>query len=370
MQILDVVPLCEGATKAEIARDEAETDQWSEWREEPADERKRQSRAIQNLRSEDQSRHRADPDERESRRKLLLSLVEPYPERRRNLLRMLEREIDRLGEALRIPVAPDRLLVQAALDRRGEARRHAGRDAGDRRRGGRELLAHDVGAGFPVEGEPAGERVVARDAERVEIAARVDGLAARLLGAHVVGVAHDAAVGRERVRLCRARDAEVGDERPLTAALEEDVLGADVAMDEPRPVRVGERPRDLAQHARRLAGKERAALADAFAERRPLDERHDDVDEAAALPDRVHRDDVRMGQCRGGLRLAQECLAQLGALGQRGRQHLDRHGTREADLASEVDDSHSPATDLAIERVFAGERGLESDEIVHAGRRG
>ena len=121
--------------------------------------------------------HRADADEREPRRQLLLPLAQPHAQRRRNLLRVLEREIDRLGEALGVAIATDRLLVQAALDRGGEARRHGRRDARDRRRGGGELLAHDLGARLAVEGQAAGERVVAGDAERVEIAARVDRLA-------------------------------------------------------------------------------------------------------------------------------------------------------------------------------------------------
>ena len=65
----------------------------------------------------------------------------------------------------------------------------------------------------------------------------------------------------------------------------------------------------------------------------------------------------------GGLRLAQERLAQLGARGERGREHLDRDGPREADLAGEVDDPHAAATELAVERVLAGEGGLEGDEV-------
>ena len=164
----------------------------------------------------------------------------------------------------------------------------------------------------------------------------------------------------------RAGDAEVGDERALAAALEQDVLGADVAVDDARAVRVGERPGDLAQHARRLAGEQRPARADPLAERRPLDERHDHVDEARRARRRAYDGhDVRMRERGGGLRLAQERLAQLGALGERGREDLDRDGPSEPDLAREVDDAHAAAADLAVERVLAGERGLEGDEVCH-----
>src|SRR4029079_3587663 len=106
--------------------------------------------------------------------------------------------------------------------------------------------------------------------------------------------------------------------------------GRNVAVDETSPVGVGERPGDLAEYARCLAGQEGAALADPLAEGHSLDEGHDDVDEAAALTDGVHGDDVRMGQRGGGLRLAQERVAQLGTLGERRWEDLDRDRTRGA----------------------------------------
>ena len=73
---------------------------------------------------------------------------------------------------------------------------------------------------------------------------------------------------------------------------------------------------------------------------------------------------------RGGcLCLAAECLARLGLLGERGWEHLDRDGPSEPDLTSEVDDSHPAASDLAVDRILAGECGLESDEVGHEGAR-
>src|SRR5689334_16885655 len=104
VQILDAIPLGEDATKPEVARDVAEAEQWSEGSQEPADEGERQGRPVQYLRCEDESCHRADADEREPRRQLLLPLIEPDANRRGNLLRMLERQIDRLGEALGVAV--------------------------------------------------------------------------------------------------------------------------------------------------------------------------------------------------------------------------------------------------------------------------
>ena len=225
------------------------------------------------------------------------------------------------------------------------------------------MLRHHLGARLAVEGQPARERVVAGDAERVEIAARVERLAGGLFGAHVMGVPHHAPVGRQGVGLHRAGDTEVADERALGAALEQDVLGRDVAMDEARSMRVRQCPRDLAQHARRLAGQQRATRADALAKGGALHERHGDEDESAALSHGVDRDDVRMCEAGGGLRLAQEGIAQIGARGERGGEDLDGDGAREPHLAGEIDGAHPAAAQFAVERVLAGESGLEGDEL-------
>src|SRR5215218_7593064 len=176
MQIVDVVPLRQYAPETEVARYEAQPHERGEGNEEPARELEWHGRTIRDRVREHDPHDRADADERESGGHLLLSLAQPDPQRRWNLLRVLERQIDRLGEALGVAIAANRLLVEAALDRGGETRWNGWRDTGDGRRGGRELLAHDVGAGLSVERETAGEGVVARHAERVEITARIDRL--------------------------------------------------------------------------------------------------------------------------------------------------------------------------------------------------
>ena len=225
VQVVDDVAFRQHATQPRDARHEAQPEQRRERHEEPA--------------------HEPDGVSRGHDEASAMPVIAPMPtnamragssfspwsihdaQRRRDLLRVLEREVDRLGEALGVAVAADRLLVQAALDRGGEARRHGGRDARDRRRRRRELLRHDLGARRAVERQPAGERVVADDAERVEVAARVDRLAGGLLGAHVVRVAHDAAVGGRARCVCMAlaMPKSVTSARSLPP-LEQDVLGA------------------------------------------------------------------------------------------------------------------------------------------------
>ena len=91
----------------------------------------------------------------------------------------------------------------------------------------------------------------------MSLRASIAALAHRLLGRHVLrraerepGLRHALAARL----LHRERDAEVGDER--VAALEQDVLGLDVAMDDAVRVRVLERVGDLARDAHRVVDRE------------------------------------------------------------------------------------------------------------------
>ena len=104
-----------------------------------------------------------------------------------------------------------------------------------------------------LEGQAPGEQLVEDDADRVEVAARVERIAARLLGAHVLGRAADDAGARD-ARLLRVgadlREAEVDDLHEVAARahrLEDDVLGLEIAVDDALVVRFGERRERLAQ---------------------------------------------------------------------------------------------------------------------------
>ena len=86
------------------------------------------------------------------------------------------------------------------------------------------------------EGEPAGEQLVERNAEGIQIGAVIDGPvhAARLLGGHVGERAFDEARVLYRLVLDRqARgDAETGELDLAGAGMDEDVLGFDVLVDD------------------------------------------------------------------------------------------------------------------------------------------
>ncbi len=124
-----------------------------------------------------------------------------------------------------------------------------GTELAQRRGGYRRLLQHERRASnslmrvLPGEGEPGG------DAERVEVRARVAAVTARLLRAEVErGTHRDALGGRRRARA--AGDPEVGHDGAPRVALDEDVVGLDVAVHDAARVRMAERPRDLLDDAR------------------------------------------------------------------------------------------------------------------------
>ena len=129
---------------------------------------------------------------------------------------------------------------------------------------------HRVGGRVAVERAPAREHLVEDRAEGEDVAARVGGLAAHLLGRHVAERAEDdaglrAGGGGREVRGLAAllgvrelREAEVED---LHAAVvrDEDVLGLQVPVDDPLLVRGREAVDDLERVVDRLARRELAA---------------------------------------------------------------------------------------------------------------
>jgi hypothetical protein len=183
----------------------------------------------------------------------------------------------------------------------------------------------------------------------------------------VEGVGVGAVVGGAAV----VGDAEVGDQRAAGAGLQQDVVRLDVAVDDAAAVRVGERPGDLAQHARGVGRRKGTARAEPLAERLAGDVAHDEEDEAARRADAMDGDDVRVREPGGGARLAHEAVARGGGAGEGRREHLEGDVAVELHVAREVDDAHPAAAELALEGVLAGERRLELEEFCgrlrHAG---
>ena len=131
---------------------------------------------------------------------------------------------------------------------------------------GRRLLVEvgvdDRDLGDAGERDGARERLEEQAAERVDVGAPVDLLAADLLRGDVVDRAHQAAVGGLAVGGA-LREPEVGEVDVLAPALlvDEDVRRLHVAVDEPERVRGVERVRDLRRDRDRASRLERALAA-------------------------------------------------------------------------------------------------------------
>jgi len=129
----------------------------------------------------------------------------------------------------------------------GQFPRDARDGCGDERRRLRDVLRKQRANGGRLEGQPAGERVVGDDAERVDVAAVIGDLSPRLLGAHVVRGAEDLAGAGDTGILDDARDPKVHDERAARCTLDHDIVGLHVAVHDALRMCVGESPTDVAQ---------------------------------------------------------------------------------------------------------------------------
>ena len=155
----------------------------------------------------------------------------------------------------------------------------------------------------------------------------------------------------------RARDAEIGDHRPPALLVDEDVVGLDVAMDDPVRVREGERVGHLAQHAAHEGYRRTRLAAQALRQALAVDEAHDEEHQPVALVHRVDGDDVGMAELGRRLRFAQEARADLLAIGELRRQHLEGDAAAQAHVHGPVHDGRAAAADLGLDVVGVADGG-------------
>ena len=156
------------------------------------------------------------------------------------------------------------------------------------------------------------------------------------------------------------RDAEVGDER--LAILEEDVLGLDVAMDDPLPVSGVERAGDLLGEPDRVVHGELLLSVEPAPERFAIDERHDVEQQAVGGTGVEQREDVGVLKRRGELDLGEEALGAQ----DRGKfrvKDLDGDWPVMPQVFRQVDGGHASAAELVLDRVGGGEGGSEAGEL-------
>ena len=210
------------------------------------------------------------------------------------------------------------LLRQTAVDERRETRVELGTQLVHARWRLFEVRV-DLPDGRDVEKRKPSRRQLERDdAEAVDVRLVGDAFAERLLGADVrrradaAGGCHGVAVfDRGRAILEHGRDAKIEHDRSAAGALDHDVGGLDVAMDEIARVRGRQRRRYFPDDAADRRRGERPSAVQRV-ERVAFDELHDEVGEAGAreVTDFVDADHV--GVRDGGGRLGFARKAGLG----------------------------------------------------------
>ena len=270
-----------------------------------------------------------------------------------------------------------------------------GRIGGQRPHGGLDQRRREVGRGLgqrcrrlvhvpvqqrdrvPVvhERQAAAEQLVEHGGQRVHVGGRGELLAERLLGSHVRGrTEHLArAGGHRRGAADHLGDPEVGHlDGPGRG--EQDVVGLDVAVEDPLAVGVVQRAAGGGDDAARGLGGDALAV-EALPHRAPGQQLHDEQAEAGVLHVVVDGDDVRMIQVRQHPRLAHEPVLHSRIGGERDGQLLDGHVPPELSVATAQHDPPRAPAELVADLVVGQRAGdlvaVEGHERrpVHVGSR-
>ncbi len=245
------------------------------------------------------------------------------------------------------------ILLEQPADDVLERRDDVGVDRARRHRDAIQDLVEDDRRRLALEGLDAGRHLVHHHAEREEVAALVDGLAAGVLGRHV-GDGADGHPGRCQGMLLGDRDVDRGQAAAvrhhlretevhhlhLAALGDEDVAGLDVAVEDALAVRGVERVRDVDRDVDDPIDRQRAGAED-LVQGGAVDQLHHDEAAAVMLADVVERADVGVVQRRGGARLALEALRGQRVGGGRLGQELHCDVAAEPEVLPPVDDTHA-----------------------------
>ena len=284
--------------------------------------------------------------------------------------RFVDRDRERRpGELTAACVALLRLLRQCPGDHRVEGRRQLRPLCARRRRLRLEVREYDRDLRVAPERRLPDETLVEHAAERVDVRAPVDLLPGDLLGGDVVDRAQQVAVVADPgllgdpLREAEVRQVDVVGAVGPGARVEQHVGGLHVAMHEAARVGRIQGARDLGDDADRVRRVQTAAL-EALVQVAPLDVAHGDEEEVVGRPGLVDRDDVRMVDRRGQLRLAQEAVAERLVLGEAGSQQLERNLPLEPQILGQVDDAHAAPAQQRLDPI-AGELGADPRVVAH-----
>ncbi len=127
----------------------------------------------------------------------------------------------------------------------------------------------------------------------------------------------------------------------MFVAVEQDVRGFDITVDEPSLMRRAEREGHLASNVNREHGRQAALIFQQSAEIASIDVAHRKVDLVIRLPRVVHRKHVGVVERSRELRLADEPLLELRVGIATRCNHFERDLSVEPHLGGEVDDAHA-----------------------------
>ena len=203
------------------------------------------------------------------------------------------------------------ILLEAALDKIGEGRRHVGKLSLQRRRFITKRRGHRLRDRRPQERLDAGQRLVDDRAEREQIGAGRRRLAEDLLGRDVAERAHQhALLGGEprRGRIAGTRRLDVVGQpeiEDLDAAFagDEQVFRLEIAVDDAAFVGGGKAADHLARVVENLPGAERAGCAKPRPQRLALEQLGHDIRDAGVVAEIVKRENVRVIEGGDGTRL-------------------------------------------------------------------
>jgi hypothetical protein len=212
------------------------------------------------------------------------------------------------------------------------------------------------------EGTLAGEHLVEHGAQRVEIRARADLLAAHLLGRHVGRRPHhlrpdrDLDVGRHS-----ASETEVGEDH-AAALVEQHVRGLDVAVHDPDVVRRGEPLRDLAADVGGLADREPPLPRDQAEQAVALDQLHGEVEETLGG---AEIEDARGVSVRHAARQAHFAPEALHGVAGSAGEDLERDAVADLLVVGGPDRAGRAAPEQAVDAVALGEELAALELVAH-----
>ena len=186
-----------------------------------------------------------------------------------------------------------------------------------------------------------------------------------MLGTHVARRPHRRA-GRRTRSAGGLRDSEVGDDA-AALAVEEDVVGLDVAVHDTALRSVAKRAARLDQDAPDVRAGKLAALTQNSSERLPSQELHDEKDDVSDPTDPIDRDDVGMLELAGGAGLALEPVDEVLVDGQDRRQDLDRDLAIQRALLGAVHHGHAAPSELLDYLVVGIERAAHETDVKGVG---